>query len=448
MDDGVKKKKCDIALQCVLAAAIAIAIGTALLAAPFSSSLGQKSSFITAFFTCVSSLCCAGQVVVETSLYWSLIGRTVILFLIQTGAVIYILFFCIALIRFGKKITYINRMLEQTIFAIESRDGVKFLFLRILLFVMSVELTGAVLLAGIFVPMYGWGQGLFTCVYFAVSAFCGAGAGVTASGGISFLASNLLFNFAVCLMSAVGSLGFACMIDMFTKKRYFLYETNTKYALIAFAAPAFFGIAMLLVFGAAFPAPVYADMSVLGRVLSSFLLSLSSSGAGYATVAPAALSMPSKIIVMILMLAGGLPTSTGSGVKTIAFIVAAASFLSFIRRKKETFIGNKYIDHATVTRAWRYIIILSVILCMSVCVYAVFGSGDVFSRLFDAVAACTCCAFTLGATAALPAAGKLAVCFIMLAGRFGIVGLVYGFGKKGMLKRPAPQCCTDSNLLL
>jgi Trk-type K+ transport system membrane component len=54
----------------------------------------------------------------------------------------------------------------------------------------------------------------------------------------------------------------------------------------------------------------------------------------------------------------------------------------------------------------------------------------------------------LGATAALPAAGKLAVCFIMLAGRFGIVGLVYGFGKKGMLKRPAPQCCTDSNLLL
>jgi hypothetical protein len=80
---------------------------------------------------------------------------------------------------------------------------------------------------------------------------------------------------------------------------------------------------------------------------------------------------------------------------------------------------------------------------MSVCVYTAFGSGDLFVRLFDALAASAYCAFTLGATAALPTAGKLAVCFIMLAARFGVIGLVYGLDKKARIKQSAPQCYAD-----
>ena len=59
--------------------AVAVAIGTCLLALPVASESGTSAGPVTALFTAVSAVCVAGLVVVDTPTYWSTFGELTVL---------------------------------------------------------------------------------------------------------------------------------------------------------------------------------------------------------------------------------------------------------------------------------------------------------------------------------------------------------------------------------
>ena len=70
----------------VIAFGAAAIAGTLLLLLPMSTSAGNNTTLVTAFFTAVSAVCITGLTVVDTATHWSGFGQFVILILIQLGA--------------------------------------------------------------------------------------------------------------------------------------------------------------------------------------------------------------------------------------------------------------------------------------------------------------------------------------------------------------------------
>ena len=95
--------------------AILIALGTALLMLPISNASGSTPSLITALFTAISAVTVTGLTVVETSLYWSFFGQTVILVLIFLGGLGFITLATFLLVIVGQRLSLGGRLaLSQT----------------------------------------------------------------------------------------------------------------------------------------------------------------------------------------------------------------------------------------------------------------------------------------------------------------------------------------------
>src|SRR5690606_4666851 len=62
-----------------------IVVGTALLAAPWSSASGASTPLSDALFTATSATCLTGLITVDTAMHWSAAGQVTIMALIQLG---------------------------------------------------------------------------------------------------------------------------------------------------------------------------------------------------------------------------------------------------------------------------------------------------------------------------------------------------------------------------
>ena len=90
-------------IQVIMVGFIALILaGTLLLMIPASTAKGESTDFITALFTATTSICVTGLVVVDTFSHWSLLGKVIILVLIQLGGFGVITFYSYAMLMLKK----------------------------------------------------------------------------------------------------------------------------------------------------------------------------------------------------------------------------------------------------------------------------------------------------------------------------------------------------------
>ena len=82
-----KLHKLNTAQIITLSFAGVIFVGGLILWLPFCTAAGQTTSFSDAMFTATTCVCVTGLVTVTTATHWSLIGKLVILLLIQIGGI-------------------------------------------------------------------------------------------------------------------------------------------------------------------------------------------------------------------------------------------------------------------------------------------------------------------------------------------------------------------------
>lgn len=80
-----------------------ILIGSILLTLPISSAAGEKTPFIDAVFMSASAVCVTGLTTLDTGVYWSYFGKTVIIILIQIGGLGFMSFATLIAVMMGKK---------------------------------------------------------------------------------------------------------------------------------------------------------------------------------------------------------------------------------------------------------------------------------------------------------------------------------------------------------
>ncbi len=134
--------------------AVAVAIGTALLALPVATESGTPAGALPPLFTAVSAVCVTGLVIVDTPTYWSTFGELTVLCQIQAGGIGIMTLATLLGLLISRRV---GLRLQLTALAETRALGlgeVRQVVVRVLAVSLAIELLTAVPLTARFAPSY------------------------------------------------------------------------------------------------------------------------------------------------------------------------------------------------------------------------------------------------------------------------------------------------------
>lgn len=406
-----------------------ILAGTCLLMLPVSSRTGECTPFLTALFTAASASCVTGLILADTYTHWSLFGQLVILTLIQIGGLGFISLGTAVSLLLRRKIGLKQRGWIKESFNVLDIGGVVRLIRRVLRGTLFFEGIGALFLFVCFYPEMGLVKGIYYGIFHSVSAFCNAGFDLMGyrEPYSSFTAyyDNPVVCFTLCALILVGGIGFIVWSDIADHKWHIRkYALQTKMVLSA---------SVLLVFGGALLFYIlerdglYADMSLTGKICSSFFSAVTPRTAGFNTTDTGSLSEGAKLLSILLMFIGGGSGSTAGGIKMATVFVLLLHLRSTLLRTDGTNIFGRRIEASTVTKA-------SALLCtylftglsatLLLCGMQNFAIGD---ALFEVASAICTVGMSTGLTGQLNPVSQIIIIFLMYIGRLGSLSFALSF---------------------
>lgn len=424
--------------------AVIILVGTGLLSLPIANRGGVMIPFVDALFTSTSATCVTGLVVYDTYTQFTTFGQVVILMLIQIGGLgfmtIAVLFSMILRKRIGLKE---RSYLKEAVSAFQL-GGVVRLSKRILIVTATMEGLGAVLLSFRFVPMFGFGRGLWFALFHAVSAFCNAGFDLFGSiepySSLTHFAGDGLVMGTVMGLILIGGLGFIVWNDVIENGLHFTkYQLHTRVILIA--SLALVVLSSLALYALEKDASM-AGMDTRTRVLASVFQAVTPRTAGFNTVDMARLSDPGSAIVMLNMFIGAGPGSTAGGVKISTVVVVALSLVAYTRGIDDVNVGRRRLPSGVERRAFCGMMLYMVMAMSGLMALILLNDAHLHDALFEALSAIGTVGLSKGITRSLTDGSLMVLILLMYAGRVGSLSVAMALTERrraGVLKYPVGQ---------
>ena len=434
-------------LLLVLTFIVLVVIGTFLLMLPRARSTVSiaDESFTdqlrVAFFTATSASCVTGLTVVPTGgadAYWSRTGQTVILVLFQIGGLGIMTcgaFFAVAV---GNQLQFRESAALRDLLESNTLGDVRRLLLAILGFTLLSELVGAVLLSGLFSNMPLHDQ-IFHSVFHSVSAFCNAGFSLTENSLVGLGTRWQVWGVMSALI-ITGGMGFALLYNVvlvvqshfqkLSKTPLFNLPTN-RVRLTLMSKLVLLTTVVLLVFGALGYYVLEAtgtdgDTDFGEQAADAWFQSVTFRTAGFQSVEHGQMQPATKLHAIALMFIGASPGSTGGGVKTVAFALAALALISILRgRRRVEFLGRAIPDEQI--RGAFAIISLGLFAVMNTTILLVLfeNQPDRFlDHMFEATSAFATVGVSTGITPELKPSSQLVITVTMFLGRVGPLTLL------------------------
>ena len=400
-----------------------ILAGTLFLMLPVSSRNAGSAGFSDCLFTATSAVCVTGLVVRDTVTVWSPFGQAVILFLIQIGGMGVVTAAVSVAFVSGRKIGLMQRSVMQEAISAPQVGGIIKLTKFIVITALTVELAGTLSLLPVFVPVYGWGRGIWFSFFHAVSAFCNAGFDLLGESepfaSMTGYTQNILANVTVILLITVGGIGFLVWNDIRTHGIHFSrYRLQSKIVLVASA------ILILLPFAWFFLFEM-PDTPLPERILPSLFQSVTLRTAGFNTMDLSGFSASSKTIMILWMLIGGSPGSTAGGMKTTTPVMILVTLFSVIRRKQDVECMGRRIGMDTIRNAVAISSIYFLTFFLGGIIISSIEKLPLLTCLFETASALGTVGLSLGITGSLGTVSRLVLISLMFLGRVGGLTLIY-----------------------
>lgn len=387
-------------------------------------------SWTDSIFTSTSAVCVTGLVVVDTGSYFSLLGKTVVLCLMQIGGLGIMTFTSLSIYLWRRRTSITDRIVIGQSLAYDTSFNLGKFLVEIVCWTFFIELSGAVLLY-LFAPE---AFTPFSALFHSVSAFCNAGFSLFSNSLIDFKGAwgiNLIFIFLIF----TGGIGFSVFIEFKNKiiknswKSSFEYRKRISwYARIVMQTSLF-----LLIFGGLM---IYISEYIgynrmghtEGAVLTSFFQSVTARTAGFNTLDIGNLTNVSLVILLFLMFVGGAPGSCAGGIKITTFRVLIATIWSQLRGRRQVIIGKFAVDQTDVKKTMVLFLLAISIIFTAVFLLDFTEGGDLphhqvrgqfLEILFEAVSAFCTVGLSTGLTSTLSEAGKWIIISLMFIGRLG-----------------------------
>lgn len=418
-----------------------IFLGGVLLWLPFSNQ--KPIEFIDALFTSVTSVCVTGLVTIVPADQFTVVGKIILVVLIQIGGLGIIACISAFYLMLGKRISMKRRITIQQAYGLDTLSGMVKFIIRILKGTFLVEGIGAALFAFKFIPEYGVLTGIGYSIFHSVSAFCNAGIDIIGSTSFQQYALSPLINFTTMFLIVMGGLGFPVWHDIAVNVRkvgeerkrplrwlFTRLTLQSRIVLMMTAGLILFGTLCFFIIEFENPATMK-DMNVFQKLMASMFQSVTTRTAGYATVSQAGLEESSKLIGCILMFIGGSPAGTAGGIKTTTAAMLILTVLCVLRNRRDTECFDRRIAAESIKSGVTIALITFFVLFAGIMALTVFEPGvEVLNLTYEAASAMGTVGLSADLTPALSRASHIVLMVMMYIGRIGPLTMALVFAGK------------------
>ena len=400
-----------------------IFIGSLLLSLPFVQAIGSQATYFDHLFTTVSMVCVTGLFTQPVATTYNVWGQLICMLLIQIGGLGLMTFIGVFYIQGKQKLSLRSRETIQESFSYGETRSLKAFMRSIFLTTFLVEGLGAFLLSFRFVPEFGWGRGIFTSIFLAISAFCNAGFDNFGSSSLVNYQTDPLINLVIAGLIITGGLGFMVWFDLATqlgKKKKRRLRFHTKLVLFLTAGILLFGTVSTLFTEWHNPGTI-GNLGVPEKVLVSFFQTVSMRTAGFASIDYTQARPVTLFIYILQMFLGGAPGGTAGGLKITTFFVLLVFARSELLGLPHANVAQRTIEARTVQKSFSVFIIFLMTFLLGLMLLGITAEGTprFIYLMFETISAHA----TVGVTANLtPELGKLALSIVMLLMFIGRIG--------------------------
>lgn len=400
---------------------VTILVGTVLLKLPFATT--SPITWTNALFTATSATTVTGLSVFDVATTLTLFGEIVLLALIQIGGVGLMAFAVALLMILGRKVGMKNRIFLQESFSQQSIGGtVKFLR-SILRFVFITEGIAFILLSLVWVPDFGWKDGLYYSLFHVVSAFNNAGFSLFPDNLVGF-AGNLPVTLILSSLFIIGGLGFTVVMEVVSKRSSKKWSLHTKMMLAGTLTVNL--IATFLIFALEYHnTKTLGNMSFGDKALTSYFQAVTPRTAGFNMVPIGDMEDSSLLLTLLLMFIGGGSASTASGIKLTTFIVIVVATLAYFRGMTEPHLFKRTIKSEIIFRSLAIAAVSSMLVFAAFFLLTVTETLPFLPLLIETVSAFGTVGLSVGITGDLTPAGEWILCAVMFLGRIGPLTLFF-----------------------
>jgi trk system potassium uptake protein TrkH len=430
---------------------VLIVSGAGLLMLPRASA-GENIGFVDALFTATSATCVTGLIVKDTGKDFTLMGKLIILSLIQLGGLGIVVFGAVFALLLGQALSLRDRVAMQDLLSARTLGQIGKMIAFIFIGTILIEAVGAVSTFNMWDNVPGRVNNVheqwFCSIFHSISAFCNAGFSLFNDSFVEYNKSWAVY-LVICPLIVLGGLGFGVLYDLINiaanrvkgffrsrlEKRYRLsievpaprrMQLQTKIVLSITACLIVLGTLGILLFER-YAAEAGSSDNQNPGVLGALFQSITARTAGFNTVDISALSASSKFILILLMFIGGSPGSTAGGIKTVTLAVVIMTAIAALRKREEVEMFKRSVRIVVVGRAITVTLLFVAVLFGATLAITITENGNGFTMsqiMFEAGSALGTVGLTTGITPSLTDAGKLIIIAVMLIGRLGPLTLL------------------------
>lgn len=427
---------------------ILIFLGSVVLMLPYSTISGHIS-FTDALFTSTSAATVTGLVVKETGTYFTFFGQLVIILIIQAGGLGYMSLAGFFILKGDEKISFEHRLLLRETINSPTVKGIRKMAKRIFLFIIGIELIGALVLALHWFSAYGK-KAAWYGLFHSIAAFNNAGFDILSRGNkfesLAKYATDITVNLTIASLIILGGIGFYVLSDIYRfvrgKKQQMSYQTKVVCIVTL----------LLLVVGTIFFfVSEYYNPATLGKyglgnkLLISFFNSVTPRTAGFSTVPVAGFSALTLLGIIALMFIGASPGGTGGGVKTTTIAIFWAYLKKCVQGKKNINLISRRITEALLDRAIAITFLGIIFIGIISFIIAYTDKFGFLQVLFETTSAFGTAGLTMGLTPYLSVFAKYLIMLTMFSGKIGVLTLILFFAninKKPEVVLPSGELTT------
>lgn len=386
-------------------------LGTLVLKMPFCYRGAGALSWSDAAFMATSASCITGLTSVPISQF-TLAGQIIILFMVQIGGIGIMGLTASIVLFLGRGMSLGNTMMMSNLsdnFSLRHTEG---LLKMIIGYTLNIEAIGAILLIGAFAL-----EGRFTfweCVYYgifhSIAGFCNAGFSPFDDSLQNFGPAIKLI---VAFLIIAGGIGIYVIYDLMQSGRNVaLLKIHTRLVMISSIALIILGTLLIKLFE-------YLEGNAPIAWIDAFFMSVSSRTAGYITVPLSELSPNSISMLIIFMMIGAAPGSTGGGMKVTVVGVAVLAIINTFLGNRRVLLFRREIAMDNILKSFTIIVTFVLLVAVGAAVLSPMLSHTEQAVWFEAASALSTTGMSMDVTGALPIPAKMLIITFMFIGRIG-----------------------------